>query len=213
VTVHSLWPTNILIKEDCLEFDDEFIKEIIGIGDEYEANDPLNHLPYYKRKAPGYVEYNLINDPRPSCQTYKRILKEHVIELCKAEGFKNPEEIEFDATTTIRKFSNLDYAKPHNHRDSDYVAALWLSMKVTDTGEDLYQKAAGNQLHIMDPVAFRNRLLSNKLRYVIRPKPKMHVIHPAGLIHSSEVNLTNEDTVVLVTNIRILDSFRSHCIL
>lgn len=42
----------------------------------------------------------------------------------------------------------------------------------------------------------------------IRPVPGLLVIHPAHIFHTSEVNLGSEDTVALVTNIRVVDPTR-----
>jgi hypothetical protein len=208
--VISLWPTNLLVEMRPDGISDTFLSEMIAIGDEYEAMHPEAHVPHYMRKSKE-VAYNLLSDERPPCQIFKSILKSRMIQLAKAEGFIEPEKVLFEAITSLRRFSSGEYAKPHNHRSVDYVAVLWLSLEVTDfDNNNTHQKPAGNRLHIIDPIAARSRLLNHNMLFPVSPRAGMLVIHPASTFHTSEINLGSEDTIALVTNIKIVESVRNY---
>ena len=120
----NTWPT---LKTLIVEITDKFITDMLAIGEEYEAQHPEAHVPYYMRKSKE-VAYNLLADPREACQIFKKLLKSRMTELAKAEGFTNPDEVKFEAVSSMRTFGPGEYAKPHNHRSVDYVAVLWLSL-------------------------------------------------------------------------------------
>ena len=61
---------------------------------------------------------------------------------------------------------------------------------------------------MIDPIAARSRLLNHEMLHAIRPVPGLFVIHPAHIFHTSEINLGVEDTVALVTNLRVSDPTR-----
>ena len=208
--IFSLWATNILVEVAPPEINEHFISEILAIGEEYESSHPEAHVPHYMRKSKESA-YNLLADDRGSCQTYKAMLKSRMIELAQAEGFINPEEVQFEAITSLRKFGAGEYAKPHNHRSVDYVAVLWLSLEITDfPNNNTHQKPAGNRLHIIDPIASRSRLLNHNMLFPVSPRVGTFLIHPASTFHTSEVNLGSEDTIALVTNIKIIESVRNY---
>lgn len=209
-SIISLWPTNVLLEQVAPEVTPEFLKDIAEIGEEYEAQHPEAHVPYYMRKS-REAAYNLLADPRPACQLFKSMLKSRMSQIAAAEGFINPNEVEFEAITSLRKFGPGEYAKPHNHRSVDYVAVLWVSMEVTDfPNNNTHQKPAGNRLHISDPIAARSRLLNHNMLFPISPVPGTFVVHPASLFHTSEINLGKVDTVALVTNIKVVESVRNY---
>jgi len=206
----QLWPTNVLVEMRPEGITDEFLRDMIAIGDEYEAQHPEAHVPHYMRKSKE-VAYNLLGDERDACKLFKYILKSRMINIAAAEGFINPENVQFEAITSLRKFGHMEYAKPHNHRSVDYVAVLWLSLEVTDfPNNNTHQKPAGNRLHVIDPIASRNRLLNHNMLFPVSPLPGMLVIHPASTFHTSEVNLGSEDTIALVTNIKVVESVRNY---
>ena len=208
--IAQLWPTNILIEQRAVEATDDFSKNIISIGEEYEAQHPEAHVPYYMRKSKE-AAYNLLADPRPECQLFKSMLKSRMAQLAAAEGFINPEEVEFEAITSLRKFAPGEYAKPHNHRSVDYVAVLWVSMEVTDfPNNNTHQKPAGNRLHIIDPISSRSRLLNHEMLFPISPVLGTFTIHPSSIFHTTEVNLGSVDTIALVTNIKVVESVRNY---
>jgi hypothetical protein len=188
----------------------EFLADIIAIGQEYEDRHPEAHVPAFLRKTPE-TAYNLLADPRAACQTYKHMLKHRMSQLAVAEGFINPDSVEFEAITSLRKFGPGEYAKPHNHRSVDYVAVLWISLEVTDLpGNNTHQKMAGNRLHMIDPIGNRSRLLNHKMLFPISPGPGTFIIHPSSVFHTSEANLGTQDTIALVTNIKIIDTVRNY---
>ncbi len=205
-----LWPTNILAELRPEAITDEFLKAMISIGDEYEAQHPEAHVPHYMRKSKE-VAYNLLGETRSECQLFKHILKTRMMQVAAAEGFIDSDNVQFEAITSLRKFGPMEYAKPHNHRSVDYVAVLWLSLEVTDfPNNNTHQKPAGNRLHVIDPIASRNRLLNHNMLFPISPLPGMLVIHPASTFHTSEINLGSEDTIALVTNIKVIESVRNY---
>ena len=205
----SIWPTNI-IAEIPQEVTPEFISDIIAIGEEYEAQHPEAHVPHYMRKNQE-VAYNLLADSRPSCQLFKNLLKTKMIDIAKAEGFAQPEAVEFEAITSLRKFGPGEYAKPHNHRSVDYVAVLWLSLEITDfANNQTHQKMAGNRFHMIDPVAARSRLLNHSMLFPVSPQPGLFLMHSASVFHTTEANLGSVDTVALVTNIKVVESVRNY---
>jgi hypothetical protein len=205
----SLWPTNV-ITELPEEVTAEFITNITSIGEEYEAKHPEAHVPHYMRKNQE-VAYNLLADERPECQLYKNILKTRMVQLAKAEGFTNPEAIEFEAITSLRKFGPGEYAKPHNHRSVDYVAVLWLSLEITDfPNNQTHQKMAGNRFHMIDPIAARSRLLNHNMLFPVSPQPGLLLMHSASVFHTTEANLGSVDTVALVSNIKVVESVRNY---
>ena len=214
--IAQLWPVNLIAEQQAQEATPDFISEILAIGEEYESDYPEAHVPVAMRTN-NYKEktYNLLTDPRPACQTFKRMLKERMTKLITVEGFNNPNTVKFEASTSLRKFGPGEYAKPHNHRSVDYVAVLWLSMEVTDfPGNNTHQKPAGNRLLLIDPIASRSRFLNHNMNFSISPTPGTFIIHPAGIYHTSEINLSNsEPTVALVTNIRIVDVERTYQLL
>ena len=205
----SLWPTNVVIEKPT-EVTQKFVNEIIAIGEEYEAQHPEAHVPYHMRKTPE-VAYNLLIDERPACQLFKSILKSRMYQLAIAEGFNEPDKLEFEATTNLRKFAPGEYAKPHNHRSVDYVAVLWLSMDITDIpGTKTNQKMVGNRFHMIDPIAARNRQLNHNMLFPVSPYPGLFMMHTASVFHTTEANLGSVDTVALVTNIKIIESVRNY---
>ena len=209
----QLWPVNIIAEQKAIEATDEFLKNIIDIGEEYEKSHPESHIPVAMRTK-NYPEntYNLLSDPRPSCQQFKKMLYDRMLQMASLEGFYNPQNIKFEASTSLRKFGPGEYAKPHNHRSVDYVAVLWVSMEVTDfPGNNTHQKPAGNRLMLVDPIASRSRFLNHSMNFSISPTPGTFVLHPAGIYHTSEINLSStQDTIALVTNIKIIDTERKY---
>ena len=205
----SVWATNMII-ECPEEVNDDFIKEIIAIGEEYEAQHPEAHVPYYMRKSKE-IAYNLLADERPSCQTFKNILKTRMQQMAVAEGFTEPDKVEFEAITSLRKFGPGEYAKPHNHRSVDYVAVLWLDLEQTDfSNNNTHQKMAGNRFHMIDPIAARSRLLNHNMLIPVSPVPGLFMMHPASVFHTTEANLGSKDTIALVTNIKVVESVRNY---
>lgn len=205
----SMWATNILVEKP-EEVTDQFITDMIAIGEEYEAKNPEAHVPFYMRKAKE-VAYNLLADDRPSCQVYKNILKTRMIQMAHTEGFTEPDKVEFEAITSLRKFGPGEYAKPHNHRSVDYVAVLWLDLEVTDfSNNNTHQKMAGNRFHMIDPISNRSRLLNHNMLLPVSPVPGLFMLHPASLFHTTEANLGSKDTVALVTNIKVVESVRNY---
>jgi hypothetical protein len=208
--IAHLWPTNILFEQRAPEATEQFLKDIIAIGEEYEAGHPEAHVPYHMRKSKE-VAYNLLADDREPCQIFKKMLKDRMVQMAKAEGFNNPEEVQFEAVSSMRKFGPGEYAKPHNHRSVDYVAVLWLSLEVTDfPNNNTHQKPAGNRLHLIDPTAARSRLLNHGMLFPVSPIPGTLTIHPASVFHTSEINLGSVDTVALATNIKVVETVRNY---
>jgi hypothetical protein len=205
-----MWPTNVVYEKRPIEVSDKFLLDLIDIGEEYEATHPEAHVPYHMRTSKE-VAYNLLNDPREPCQTYKKMLKNRMVDLATAEGFTEPENVQFEAITSMRKFGPGEYAKPHNHRSVDYVAVMWLSLEITDfPNNKTHQKPAGNRLHLIDPVASRSRLLNHNMLLPISPIPGTFLIHPASVFHTSEINLGNIDTIALVSNIKVVETVRNY---
>jgi len=207
--IKSLWSTNVLHDHRAIEVTDEVLQDLIAIGNEYEKDHPETHVPAAMRNS-AETSYNLLADNRPSCQLYKLMLKQRMIELAKAEGFHDPENIRFEAVTNMRRFGPMEYAKPHNHRSVDYVAVLFLQVGITDYSIDVHQKMAGNRLHLLDPMPMRNRWLNHNMLHPISPKPGSFIIHPASLFHTTELNLSDIDLIALVSNIKIVDNVRNY---
>ena len=204
----SLWPTNILYEAHAPEATQEFLSEILAIGEEYEAAHPEAHVPAAMRTNKENV-YNLLADPRPACQTFKKLLKSRLEELAEVEGFLT--SVEFEAVTSLRKFAPGEYAKPHNHRSVDYVAVLWLSLEDTDPpNNNTHQQMTGNRLHLIDPMPSRSRFLNHTMLFPISPRAGTLLIHPASTFHTSEANLGSVDTVALATNIKVIDLARNY---
>ena len=90
----QLWPTNIIYESVAPEVTDQFLTDIFAIGEEYEAQHPEAHVPVAMRKNKENV-YNLLADPRPAPQLFKQILKDRMIQLARAEGFYNSDEVKF----------------------------------------------------------------------------------------------------------------------
>jgi hypothetical protein len=205
----STWATNIIIEQP-EEVTNDFIKDMIAIGEEYEAQHPEAHVPFYMRKSKE-VAYNLLADNRPACQTYKNILKTRMIQMAQAEGFNNPDKVEFESITSLRKFGPGEYAKPHNHRSVDYVAVLWLDLEVTDfVHNNTHQKMAGNRFHMIDPISNRSRLLNHNMLIPVSPVPGLFMMHSASMFHTTEANLGSRDTIALVSNIKVVESVRNY---
>ena len=205
MTARALWATNIWSENITPQMSVAAIRELISIGDEYEKAHPQAHIPAAMRLGPE-ESYNILLDARPEPVIFKSILSDRMKQLATIEGFLSPPK--FEAVTTLRRFGPGEYAKPHNHRSVDYVAVLWLSLEITEDRGDKHQQPAGNRLHLIDPIAARSRLLNHEMLHAIRPVPGLFVIHPAHIFHTSEINLGVEDTVALVTNIRVTDPTR-----
>jgi|APFre7841882654_1041346.scaffolds.fasta_scaffold13756_6 hypothetical protein len=209
----KLWATNIIYEPIAPEVTQEFLTDLINIGFEYEASRPEAHVPVAMRKSPE-VSYNLLLDDRESCQKFKQMLKSRMIEMAKAENFYDPENVEFEATTALRKFGPGEFAKTHVHRSVDYVAVLWCHIDVTDfPGNNTHQKPAGSRLHIIDPIAMRSRFLNHSVMHEVSPVPGTFLIHPSYLFHTSEINLGRVDTIALVTNIKVKETVRNYATL
>lgn len=206
----QLWPTNVLYEPVAAEATSEFLADIFAIGEEYELQHPEAHVPVAMRKSKETV-YNLIADPRPAAQLFKSMLKDRMIQMAYAEGFYDPEAVEFEAVASLRKFGPGEYAKPHNHRSVDYVAVLWISLEDTDPpNNNTHQQMAGNRFHMIDPMPARSRFLNHKMLFPISPRPGTFLIHPASTFHTTEANLGSVDTVALATNIKIVDPARNY---
>lgn len=205
MTALALWPTNIWSENLLAQIGTDGLDALVAIGDEYERAHPEAHVPAAMRRGPE-VSYNLLRDARPEPAMFKAILADRMRQLAEKEGFQ--EMPPFEAVCTLRRFGPGEYAKPHNHRSVDYVAVLWLALEVTDDRRDRHQTPAGNRLHLIDPIAARSRFLNHTMLRAIRPVPGLLVIHPAHIFHTSEVNLGAEDTIALVTNIRVVDPTR-----
>jgi len=207
----SIWPTNFIFEQKASEATPEFLKEIIAIGEEYEAMHPEAHVPVAMRKSNIETTYNLLSDERPAAQIFKKMIKDRMTSLAIVEGFYNPDKVVFEGSTSLRKFAPGEYAKPHNHRSVDYVAVLWVDLEVTDHANNpTHQKLAGNRLHMIDPIAARSRLLNHKMCWPVSPVPGTFVIHPASVYHTSEMNIGNKDTIALVTNIKVAETVRNY---
>jgi len=209
--IRNLWETNLLYEKYAAEVTPEFIKDIIDIGEEYESLHPEAHLPKEMRKNQE-TSYNLLSDPRPSCQLFKKMLKDRMLEMAKSEGFFDPEKIVFEAITNLRKFKHLQYSKPHTHRSVDYVAVLFVQVGecLTKEGEKTHQKMAGNRLHLLDPIPQRSRYLNHNMLHAIRPYAGTFIIHPAYVFHTTELNFSHTDLLALVTNIKVVDDVRNY---
>lgn len=206
----QLWPTNVLYEPLAPEATREFLADIFAIGEEYELQHPEAHKPVAMRKNKENV-YNLLADPRPAAQLFKQMIKERMTQLAQVEGFYNPDEVEFEAVASLRKFGPGEYAKPHNHRSVDYVAVLWISLEDTDPpNNNTHQKMAGNRLHLIDPIASRSRFLNHGMLFPVSPRPGTFLIHPASTFHTTEANLGTIDTVALATNIKVIDPARNY---
>lgn len=205
--IESLWPTNILIDQFPNQY---YIDELIAIGKEYEAQHPEAHVPYAMRKNKE-TSYNILKDLRISCQFFKEYLKENLQKLIVAEGYNEPENIQFEAVTNLRTFGPMEYAKPHNHRSVDYVSVLYLQVGINGLEEiDVHQKMVGNRLHLIDPMPMRHRFMNHQMLHPITPIAGKFIIHPASLFHITELNLCEIDLMALVTNIKIVDDVRKY---
>jgi hypothetical protein len=209
MSILKLWPTNVLYEEVASEVTQDFLNELISIGEQYETKYPESHVPALMRNSTE-SSYNLLDDLSPAYQKYKKMLKQRMVQLAEAEGFIDPENVEFEAVCNLRKFGPGEYAKPHNHRSVDYVAVLFVSVGITDYGQNVHQKMAGNRLHLIDPAPMRHRYLNHKMLHAIRPIPGTFVIHPSSLFHTTELNLSDRDLVALVTNVKVVDSVRNY---
>jgi len=204
----SLWPTNVLYEAQAPEATQEFLSEILAIGEEYEAAHPEAHVPAAMRTNKENV-YNLLADPRPACQLFKQMLKSRMLDLARAEGFLN--SVAFEAVTSLRKFAPGEYAKPHNHRSVDYVAVLWIALEDTDPpNNNTHQRMTGNRLHLIDPMPSRSRFLNHTMLFPISPRAGTLLIHPASTFHTTEANLGSVDTIALATNIKVVDPARNY---
>lgn len=207
MTAHALWTTNIWSENITDQMGISGLSALVTIGDEYEQAYPQAHVPAAMRQGPE-VSYNLLLDERPEPSAFKQLLADRMQKLAALEGFLEPRP--FEAVCALRRFGPGEYAKPHNHRSVDYVAVLWLSLEITDDGSPRHQRPAGNRLHLIDPIASRSRFLNHAMLHAIRPYPGLLVIHPAHIFHTSETNLGAEDTIALVTNIRVIDPTRNY---
>ena len=204
----KLWPVNVCIEHTLNTiFTAEELLKIIEIGESYEQAYPLAHVPAKIRNEEEQF-YNLLENDSPIITKYKSFLKEKLEHFAKDEGYL--ELPSFEVASSIRKFTPGDQVKPHTHRSVDYVSVLWLSLEVTDSGKDTYQKIAGNRFQIMDPVPLRNRLLNHNMLCEIAPKQGTFVIHPSHLFHTTEPNLGSEETIALVTNIKVTETVRTY---
>ena len=207
MSIRSLWATNVFVKTDALPKED--LEALEAVGAEYDNQHPEAHVPALMRSKPE-TSYNLLSDERSCCIRFRDLIDTSLRELAAAEGFLEPQTIEFEAVTNLRKFGPMEYAKPHNHRNSEYVAVLFLSLEMTDTGENCHQKMAGNRLHLIDPMPMRSRFLNHNMLHVLSPVPGMLIIHPASVFHTTELNFSGTDLVALVTNIRVADPVRNY---
>jgi hypothetical protein len=210
MSIRSLWATNVFVKVDALPKED--LEALHAIGSAYESQYPEAHVPAPMRTAPE-TSYNILADERDCCVRFRTLLDASLRELAAAEGFLSPATLDFEAVSNLRKFGPMEYAKPHNHRNSEYVAVLFLSLEMIDAGENCHQKMAGNRLHMIDPMPMRSRFLNHNMLHAIAPVPGMLVIHPASLFHTTELNLSNSDLVALVTNVRVVDPVRNYFVL
>jgi hypothetical protein len=210
MSIRPLWATNIFVKFAALP--DTDLAALQTVGAAYESQHPEAHVPAAMRTAPE-TSYNILADETECCVRFRNLLDASLREVAAAEGFLSPETLDFEAVANLRTFGPMEYAKPHNHRNSDYVAVLYLSLDMTDTGEDKHQQMAGNRLHLMDPMPMRSRFLNHNMIHVIRPAPGLFVIHPASLFHMTEPNLSNTDLTALVTNVRVVDPVRNYSLL
>jgi len=205
--IKTLWPTNVLYEERVPEANDSFLYNLIEIGEEYEEQFPQAHYPVVIRQGPE-TTYNILKDTRPEVQVFKNILKTRMIKLAQAEDFYEPENVTFEAISTLRKFGTNQYAKPHCHRSVDYVAVLYAHVKSGYRPANVYQTMAGNRLQLIDPNPMRNRLLNHNMIYDIGPKTGTLVIHPSSVFHTAELNLTDEPILAFVTNIKVKETVR-----
>lgn len=209
MSIKQLWPTNVFHEHVAPETTTQFLKSLVDIGNEYEQKFPQAHVPAMMRNTQE-VSYNLLQDKSPEYQKFKGMLKSKMYTLAKAEGFLNPNEIEFEAVCNMRRFGPNEYAKPHNHRSVDYVAIYFISLDITDNGSNIHQKMAGSRLHLIDPMPMRHRYLNHNMLSAISPVPGTFVIHPASVFHTTELNLSDIDLIALVTNIKVVDSVRNY---
>jgi hypothetical protein len=207
MSVRSLWATNVLIEFGALQKPD--LEALHAVGCAYESQHPEAHVPAAMRNSPE-TSYNMLADELACCVKFRNLLNERLRELAAAEGFLSPETVEFEAITNMRRFGPMEYAKPHNHRSVDYVAVLFLSLEMTDTGVNMHQKMAGNRFHLIDPQPMRSRFLNHNMLHAIAPVEGMLIIHPASVYHTTELNLSNSDLVALVTNVKVVDPIRNY---
>jgi hypothetical protein len=210
-SITPLWPTNLLYETVAPETSSEFLNDLISVGNTYEQDKVYKdaHVPALMRNTPE-ASYNLLQNEHPSAQLFKSMLKDRMKQMAEAEGFLNPESVQFEAVCNMRRFGPNEYAKPHNHRSVDYVAVYFLSVGITDKGQNIHQGMAGNRLHLIDPMPMRNRYLNHKMLEAICPVPGTFVIHPAGVFHTTELNLSDQDLIALVTNVKVVDNVRNY---
>ena len=211
MSVMQLWPTNVLYEKVAPETTQDFLDALVSKGNEYEEQFPEAHVPVLMRKS-AEASYNLLQDPSPQYQFFKAMLKQRIIEIATAEGFLNPENVQFEAVCKMRRFGPNEYAKPHNHRSVDYIAVYFISLAIDEDKffQATHQTMAGNRLHLIDPMPMRSRFLNHNMLHAISPVPGTFVIHPAGTFHTTELNLTDKDLIALVTNVKVVDPVRNY---
>ena len=63
---------------------------------------------------------------------------------------------------------------------------------------------------MIDPMAARSRLLNHNMLLPVSPLPGLFAMHPASIFHTTEPNIGSEDTIALVTNIKVVESVRNY---
>lgn len=195
--IYQAWATNLLIEEDFLSDDEnsKLIKSVLPHVDKY------NGIPEIFNKD--ITIPNLLTEADNAIQHFRVKLKDKIYEMLVAEGFLRPDELELDVNIFPRTFYKGDRARPHTHRNVDYVGVYYLDLDVEEH-QDVCDHDNG-KLVLIDPIAQRSRGLNHKMVQLVTPVPRMLLIHPAYLFHETEVYKGNKPRFLLVINIKVKD--------
>lgn len=195
--IYEAWKTNLLIEDAFLsnEEHDELTKVAMAQVHKY------NGVPEIFNKD--ITIPNLLNEPDEIINKFRTKLKDRMYDMLVAEGFLKPEELDLDVNIFPRRFTKGDRARPHVHRNVDYVGVYYLDLDVEEHF-DVCDHDNGKLL-LVDPISNRSRGLNHKMLEQIVPEPKLLVIHPSYVFHEAETYKGDKPRDLLVINMKVKD--------
>lgn len=195
--IYQAWATNLLIEENFLSTEDNkiLIDTVLPHVEKY------NGIPEIFNKD--ITIPNLLKESDEIIQKFRNKLKDRMYEMLSVEGFIEPNTLELDVNIFPRTFYKGDRARPHVHRNVDYVGVYYLDLDIEEH-QDVCDHDNGKLL-LVDPISNRSRGLNHRMVQLITPVPKMLVIHPSYLFHEAEVYKGDKPRFLLVINIKVKD--------
>lgn len=201
--IKQLWPCNLLI--DNVEISDEDNLKLVELAEKYAKKYPHHYEADIVKKDK--IGYNFLNEDHPVVKKLERYVKTRTYTIMKSEGFIDPFSYDLECLVTSWRFEPGKRANPHTHGGCDYVGVYYADLDVNeDTGSNFL--VPKSRLVMVDPISMRSRALNHNQNFTIIPRPKLFVMHPSYLFHTSEPYEGTKPKTFFVFMIKVIEKIQ-----